>query len=136
MVAFRFLQPWPLTLVFDSPRCVASFVTIGIEQMDSKGKSNRWLHQLLVLQVAIAKTRNRTFASWTSHSANSWAPLWALLAASIGLLHGTGTRSRNSKLYCQPFRQPLVATCLNVDCRTQDKNWKTNKHMGRANPHV
>ena len=42
MVAFRFLQPWPPNLCidqklrFDNPRCVASFSTLGIEQMDSK----------------------------------------------------------------------------------------------------
>ena len=35
-----------------------------------------WIHQLLVLQGAIAKSTNKTFASWTSHSANSCAPLW------------------------------------------------------------
>ena len=32
-----------------------------------------WLHQLLVLQVAIPKSTNKTFASWTSHFANSRA---------------------------------------------------------------
>ena len=38
MVAFRFLQPWPQTFVSDKKlrRCVASFPTVGIGQVDSK----------------------------------------------------------------------------------------------------
>ena len=37
-----------------------------------------------------------------------------------------------SKLHGQPCTEPLVETYLSVDCRTQDKDWKTNKHMGCA----
>ena len=35
-------------------------------------------------------------------------------------------------LHCQRFRQPLVETCPSVDCKTQDKDWKTNKQLGCA----
>ena len=47
-----------------------------------------------------------------------------------------GTTLEISNLHCQPSRQPLVETCLTVDGRTKDKDWKTNKHMGCANTHV
>ena len=39
-------------------------------------------------------------------------------------------------LHCQPFRRPMVETCPRVDCRTEDKDWKTNKDMGWANTNV
>ena len=47
-----------------------------------------------------------------------------------------GTTLEIRKVHCQAFRQPLVETCPSVDCRTQDKDWKTNKHMGCANTNV
>ena len=47
-----------------------------------------------------------------------------------------GTTLEINKIHWQLFKQPLVETCLHVDRGTQDKDSKTNKHMGCANTHV
>ena len=65
---------------------------------------------------------SQDLASWTSNSANPCAPLWALLGASIGLLHGTtsstsGTHACWNVLKCDEmcwpsWRQIMVRRCL------------------------
>ena len=65
---------------------------------------------------------SQDLASWTSNSANPGAPLWALLGASIGLLHGTtsstsGTHACWNVLKCDEmcwpsWRQIMVRRCL------------------------
>ena len=82
------------------------------------------LRQLHVVQVATAKSTNRTFANWTRNSPNSCAPMvcphdildeWTCMR--VGMYRTSwrqimvpempGTTLEVSKLHCQTFRQPL-----------------------------